>query len=385
MGYIYIVWNPVLKDMVKIGYTMNLKKRLEEMNSSTVVPAAFRLYAAYEVENYAADKVLHKLIDTLNPSLRIKEVRDGKIRVREFYTIDKNDVLLVLSAIAFISNTDDKLYKFNSDGTIVKSKSFMQFDKLVDETSDLLFDAYIPSVKDFMVKKKSDDNKIILESSKKQEDEKTKKQREYKILNKNLNKIFEKKSNNIKKFEPYAFSSEWELVGVRMNEHYDDEMLCENCHNVNRYLLILKNVINGNEVLLCRNCIDIKPNGHFVGYFGLNFTWDIIVLDELYKIRKKVIMQKDLSFCDLSVVFLDVIVKAGCISKEIALQYVKIIKEYPMFVMKTLTTEEKVNLQDLCTLQIVPFLNSNFFDEWRFDKKEFIRSNFDLSWIESKA
>lgn len=50
-----------------------------------------------------------------------------------------------------------------------------------------------------------------------------------------------------------------------------------------------------------------------------------------------------------------------------------------------LITEEKVNLQDLCTLQIVPFLNSNFFDEWRFDKKEFIRSNFDLSWIESKV
>ena len=70
MGFIYIFTNPSFEEYVKIGYANNVKQRLDELNSSTAVPFAFRIYATYEVDSALSDKKLHSILDKLNPELR---------------------------------------------------------------------------------------------------------------------------------------------------------------------------------------------------------------------------------------------------------------------------------------------------------------------------
>ena len=73
MGYIYILTNPSFEEYVKIGYATDVKKRLNELNSSSAVPFAFRVYATYEVDSALSDKKLHSILDKLNPNLRSME------------------------------------------------------------------------------------------------------------------------------------------------------------------------------------------------------------------------------------------------------------------------------------------------------------------------
>ena len=49
MGFIYILTNPSFPQYVKIGYATDVNQRLDELNRSTAVPFAFRVYATYEV------------------------------------------------------------------------------------------------------------------------------------------------------------------------------------------------------------------------------------------------------------------------------------------------------------------------------------------------
>lgn len=79
--------NPSFKEYVKIGYADNVDMRLKQLNNSECIPFAFRIYAAYEVEERLTDLKLHALIDQLNPNLRSIDEVDGKRRVREFYAM----------------------------------------------------------------------------------------------------------------------------------------------------------------------------------------------------------------------------------------------------------------------------------------------------------
>ena len=42
-GYIYIMTNPALKDMVKIGYSKDVEKRRKEL-STTALPFEYEIY-----------------------------------------------------------------------------------------------------------------------------------------------------------------------------------------------------------------------------------------------------------------------------------------------------------------------------------------------------
>ena len=81
-GVIYILTNPSFPQYVKIGYATDVKQRLDELNRSTAVPFAFRVYATYEVDSALSDKKIHSILDKLNPELRSAEEVDGKRRVR---------------------------------------------------------------------------------------------------------------------------------------------------------------------------------------------------------------------------------------------------------------------------------------------------------------
>ena len=102
-GFIYIMTNPCLKDMVKIGYAKDVEQRRQQL-STTALPYDYEVYATYETPGALEDKKLHKMIDTLNPDLRVS-------KSREFYIMTPEQAYELLEAIAAISGSQEKLKK----------------------------------------------------------------------------------------------------------------------------------------------------------------------------------------------------------------------------------------------------------------------------------
>ena len=102
-GYIYIMTNPALLDMVKIGYATDVEERRKQL-STTALPYEYEVYATYETDGNLEDKKLHQLIDDLNSDLRVS-------KNREFYVMTPEQAYRLLEAIAIISGTSKKLRK----------------------------------------------------------------------------------------------------------------------------------------------------------------------------------------------------------------------------------------------------------------------------------
>lgn len=100
-GYIYIMTNPALADMVKIGYATNVEERRKQL-STTALPYEYEVYATYETNGNLEDKKLHQLIDDLNPDLRVS-------KNREFYVMTPEQAYQLIEAIAIISGSTNKL------------------------------------------------------------------------------------------------------------------------------------------------------------------------------------------------------------------------------------------------------------------------------------
>lgn len=103
MGYIYIMTNPALHDMVKIGYASDVEARRQQL-STTALPYDYEIYATYETTGNLEDKKLHKMIDKLNPDLRVS-------KSREFFVMSPEDAYELLEAIAVISGSQNRLKK----------------------------------------------------------------------------------------------------------------------------------------------------------------------------------------------------------------------------------------------------------------------------------
>ena len=121
-GVIYVLTNPSFPEYVKIGYADDLQKRLKQLNRSECMPFAFRAYCTYEVEGRLKDQEVHALIDRLNPDLRAIETFAGKSRVREFYAISPEDAYGILSSIAAISGTADRLKMVDPTGQEIEDE-----------------------------------------------------------------------------------------------------------------------------------------------------------------------------------------------------------------------------------------------------------------------
>lgn len=102
-GYIYIMTNPCLTGMVKIGYATDVETRRQQL-STTALPYEYEVYATYETSGKLEDKKLHKMIDNLNPDLRVS-------KNREFFVMTPEDAFELLESIAIISGSQDKLVK----------------------------------------------------------------------------------------------------------------------------------------------------------------------------------------------------------------------------------------------------------------------------------
>lgn len=114
-GYIYIMTNPCLQNMVKIGYAKDVEERRKQL-STTALPYEYEVYATYETSGKLEDKQVHKLIDNLNPDLRVA-------KNREFFMITPEDAYELLKAIAIISGSQDKLKKVKIVNEEVEKKS----------------------------------------------------------------------------------------------------------------------------------------------------------------------------------------------------------------------------------------------------------------------
>lgn len=125
-GFIYILTNPSFPQYVKIGYATDVKQRLDELNRSTAVPFAFRVYATYEVDSALSDKKLHSILDKLDPELRSTEEVDGKRRIREFYAMSPEDAYSILEAIAEINNYSHRLKKWKATANEQKDEALAQ-------------------------------------------------------------------------------------------------------------------------------------------------------------------------------------------------------------------------------------------------------------------
>jgi hypothetical protein len=146
-GVIYILTNPSFPQYVKIGYATDVKQRLDELNRSTAVPFAFRVYATYEVDSALSDKKLHSILDKLNPELRSTEEVDGKRRIREFYAMTPETAYGIFETIAELGGRRERLHLYDLseeekdsvikdylDSLDIKQK---ELDKQIDEDEDL--------------------------------------------------------------------------------------------------------------------------------------------------------------------------------------------------------------------------------------------------------
>ena len=79
-GFIYILTNEAFhkSNWIKIGYTDNIERRLNELYN-TSIPTPFEVYATYEVPVITEknpDIFIHNIIKRLNPNLRIASNRE---------------------------------------------------------------------------------------------------------------------------------------------------------------------------------------------------------------------------------------------------------------------------------------------------------------------
>lgn len=106
-GYIYVLTNESFhKDnWIKIGYADNVEKRVKEL-SGTAVPLPYEVYCTYEIPKIQGekdpDKLIHDLIQNLNPNLRISPNR-------EFFEIFPWDAYDMLLSLARLHGRADKL------------------------------------------------------------------------------------------------------------------------------------------------------------------------------------------------------------------------------------------------------------------------------------
>ncbi|MBD5391695.1 GIY-YIG nuclease family protein [bacterium] len=97
-GIIYILTNPMYRDdVIKIGKTTNLEKRLKDLGRETGTPCPFECYTAYEMDNYeAVEKLMHTIYRELDMHT------DKEHKKKEFFQVPAPKADSVLSQIAQI-------------------------------------------------------------------------------------------------------------------------------------------------------------------------------------------------------------------------------------------------------------------------------------------
>jgi len=115
-GFVYILTNPSYKDnIIKIGYTINLKSRLAQLDR-TGVPMPFEPYMTVETSKYKTlENVIHRELDKLT-NFRTRENR-------EFFEIDPIDAADLLKNLARLIDDAEIVEYGNMSNVEDKSES----------------------------------------------------------------------------------------------------------------------------------------------------------------------------------------------------------------------------------------------------------------------
>lgn len=101
VGILYVLTNPFMPDLVKIGCTNgNVEDRIISLSSATGVPVAFQCHFAARVSNMAAkERTLHQLFADVRVNQR-----------REFFKVDPEKVVLAIQMGPFTDVTPGKIH-----------------------------------------------------------------------------------------------------------------------------------------------------------------------------------------------------------------------------------------------------------------------------------
>ena len=111
-GYVYILTNPSFRDnWVKIGKSARpVDVRSKELDN-TAVPLPFEPYAELKTEKYAEAEIqIHRMIDLVNPSVRIR-------KGREFFNVTPEVALRILEQCALtLDDAEIRIYEHHQNG-----------------------------------------------------------------------------------------------------------------------------------------------------------------------------------------------------------------------------------------------------------------------------
>ncbi|MGN0972535.1 MAG: GIY-YIG nuclease family protein [Aristaeellaceae bacterium] len=119
MAYIYIATNDTLwfndgghfTPLIKIGYTSSpdIDRRMEQLNRTTSAAGRFVKFASYEVAPIPGrmpDRLVHSIIQSINPNLRLTESK-------EYFIWEPESAYRFFESMARLHGCEDKLVRYD--------------------------------------------------------------------------------------------------------------------------------------------------------------------------------------------------------------------------------------------------------------------------------
>ena len=112
-GYVYILTNPSLKGMVKIGKTRRPVNTRSKELYNTAIPTEFVEFASLKTSKYAqVEELVHRILTKLTRK-RVSEKR-------EFYKIKPKEALEILTDVSSVLDPDDRWFHVPGQEVVVK-------------------------------------------------------------------------------------------------------------------------------------------------------------------------------------------------------------------------------------------------------------------------
>lgn len=116
-GYVYIMINPSFKEnIIKVGQTTNIEKRIKDLSHSSGIPTPFQVYALMKTVQYVdLERALHNILERV--------VHKRVNAKREFFEIKPDEAYFLMQQLAqFIEDAEITLAKEQVDSTFTLDK-----------------------------------------------------------------------------------------------------------------------------------------------------------------------------------------------------------------------------------------------------------------------
>ncbi len=114
-GIIYVISNPAMPDMVKIGKTDNLERRIKELSSPSGIPLSFECVVAKNVKDVDfAEKKLHEAFASRRINVK-----------REFFKIDQDELISLFELLDgdYVSVSKDEIFESKEEKVAFEKQS----------------------------------------------------------------------------------------------------------------------------------------------------------------------------------------------------------------------------------------------------------------------